>query len=128
MREDHRLGRVDAAGQIIDDNVVDVVGDVIRRIAVGDHLIVGDDDVRVYATVLKIDAPLKRTEVMTQVQPTRGTVSREHTVLSGIDVKIGANQITFALCRLEAAFIWHVGAAFLSKMSARWYTIWKTYG
>ena len=125
MGEDHRLLRVDAAGKVVDDDVVDVVGDVCRGITVGNDLVVGDDDVRAYAAVLQVDTPLECSEVVPEMQPARGPVTREHAVLSGIDLEIRANQVALAFCRLETALVWHVSAAFLSKTSARWYTIWK---
>lgn len=69
VREDHRLGRINAAGKVVNDDVIDVIGDIIRRVAIGNDLIICNDDVGVYAAVLQIDTPLERPEVMPEVQP-----------------------------------------------------------
>ena len=49
MREDDGLLGIDAAGQVVHHHVVHVVLDVLGGVAIGDHLVVGDDDARGYA-------------------------------------------------------------------------------
>ena len=88
MGEDDGLLRVDPAGQVVHDHVVDVVLDVLGGVAVGDHLVVGDDDARGDAHVLQGHALLDGAEVVAHVEPAGGTVARQHKVLIGMDGQI----------------------------------------
>ena len=107
MRVDHGLSRIDAAGQVVHDHVVDVVLDVLGGVAIGDDLVVGDEHAGLDAHVLQLDAPLKRAEVMAQMQAARGAVAREHRVLLRVKRKVGANLVTALACGLVAAFVGH---------------------
>ena len=93
MGEDDGLLRIDAAGQIIDDHVVHVVGDVGRGVTVGDDLVVGDDDAGGDAGVLQGDALADGAEVVAHVQAPRGAVAREHGVFLGVYGQIGLDLV-----------------------------------
>ena len=100
--EDDGLLRIDTAGQVVDDHVVDVVLDVGRGVTVGDDLVVGDDHAGGDAKVLQRHALADGAEVMAQMQPARGAVAREHAVFAGVDGKVGANLIAAFLAGFEA--------------------------
>ena len=76
MGEHHRLLRVDAAGEVVDDDVVDVVDNVFGRVAIGYNLIIGDYDICVDATILQLYSPLQRAEIVAEMQAPRWAVSR----------------------------------------------------
>ena len=107
MREDDGLLGVDSAGQVIDHHVVHVVGDVGGRVAVGDHLIVGDDDAGGDAEVLQRHAFPDRAEVVSQMQAARGSVAGEHKVFLGMHGQVGADFVTALLRCEEAIFVAH---------------------
>ena len=101
MGEDDGLLRIDAAGQVVDDHVAHVIGDVLGGVAVGDDLVVGDDDTRGDARVLQLDALADGAEVVTHVQSTRGAVAREHGVLLGVHGEVGFDLVADLLGRVE---------------------------
>ena len=105
--EDHGLCRVDAAGQVVEQHVCHVVGDVLGRVAVGDDLVVGDDDVGLDAGVLQRDAPGQGAEIVPEVQAPGGPVAREHRVLARMHREIGAYLVASALGGLEASLVRH---------------------
>ena len=78
VREDHRALRVDTGGHIVDHEVEHIVIDMLGRVTVGDHLIVGDDDVRVDAAVLHGHTLFDRTEEVAQMQAAGRAVAGEH--------------------------------------------------
>jgi hypothetical protein len=84
MREDHRPLRVDSAREVVHDHVEDVVSDVGRGVAIGDDLVVGDDDVRLDPEVLKPHALRYGAEVVAHVETSRGAVAGEHDVSLGV--------------------------------------------
>ena len=93
MREDHGLLGVNAAGKIVNDHVIDVVGNMLGGVAVSNDLVVGDDYVGVYAKVLQAHALNDGAKVMTQVQSARRTISGKHGVVSGMFWQICLNLI-----------------------------------
>ena len=93
MRVDHRLLRVDARGQIVEHEVQHIVLDMLGGVAVGDHLIVGDDDVGVHTLVLHGHALADRAEIMAQMQPPRRPVAGEHGEFAGIGFDFGRGGI-----------------------------------
>ena len=106
--EDHGLVRVDAAGQVVHDHVVHIVLDVLRGVAVGDNLVVRNDDIGLDTQVLQTDALDERAEIVPQVQATRRTVAGQHRVLVGLaGGKVGLDLVAAAQCRLVAALVWH---------------------
>ena len=120
MREDHGLGGVDASGHVVDDHVVDVVLDVGRGVAVCDDLVVGDDDVGLDAAVLQLDAALEGAEVMADVQAAGGAVAREHDVLAGVHVEVGADLVAALERGLKATFVCHGCLSFFGT-AVTWY-------
>ena len=108
VRVDHGFLGVYAACQVVHDHVVDVVLDMLGGVAVGDDLVVGDEDIRANAHVLQLHAPLQRAEVMAQVKPARGAVTREHRVFLGMAGQISANFVAALLACLEASFVRHI--------------------
>ena len=95
MRVDHRLVGVQAAGQVVDDHVVDVVLDVVGAVAVGDDLVVGDEHVGLGAHVLQFNTALEGAEVVTQVQASGRAVAGEHGELLGRLCQALANGVLF---------------------------------
>ena len=69
---------VDAGGHVVDHEVEHIVVDVLGRVAVGDHLIVGDDDVRVDTAVLHRHTLFDRAEEVAQMQAAGRAVAGEH--------------------------------------------------
>ena len=61
-------------------DVAHVAGDALDRVAIGEHLIVGDDHERFDAEVLQIDAVLERAEIVPDVQRSGGPVAGENSV------------------------------------------------
>ena len=108
VRVDHGLVRVDAAGKVVHDHVVDVVLDVVGRVAVGDDLVVGDEHVRADAHVLELHAALERAKVVAQVQASRRPVSGEHGVVAGVLGQVCSDGIAAALGDLVASLVGHV--------------------
>ena len=102
MREDGGLLGIDARGQVVHDHVVHVVLDVLGGVAVGDHLVVGDEHVALDAQVLVFHAVLDAAEVMPQMQAARGAVAGEHRVLIGMLRQVSANIIGALLARQES--------------------------
>ena len=102
VRVDHGLFRIDAGGHVVEDQVEHVVLDVLGGVTVGDHLIVGDDDVGVHALVLHLHAAAQRAEVMAHVQAARRTVAGEHGELARILFDCGEGFIGTLLCGEEA--------------------------
>ena len=107
VRVDHRLVGVQAAGQVVDDHVVDVVLDVVGAVAVGDDLVVGDEHVGVHAHVLQLDTALEGTEVVAQVQAAGGAVAGEHGVLLGVLRQVGADLVAALEADLIAELVGH---------------------
>ena len=118
MREDDGLLGVDAAGQVVHHHVVHIVLDVLGGIAIGDHLVVGDDDACGYAHVLQRDAFADGAEVVAHVQTARGTVAREHGVLLGVDGKIGADLVGALAARFKTIDAHSVGSPLIEAL--RW--------
>ena len=107
MREDHGLFRVDAGGHVVEHQVEHIVLDVLGGVAVGDHLVVGDDDVRVDAALLHGDTLTDRAEVVAEVQPPGRSVAGEHEVFLGMHGQVGADFVTALLRCEEAIFVAH---------------------
>ena len=107
MREDHRLDGVEPAREVVDDHVADVVGDVLGGIAVGDDLVVRDDDVGLDAHVLQAHAVDERAEVVAQMQAARRAVAREHGVLLRVDGQIGMDLVAALERDLVASLVGH---------------------
>ena len=84
MRVNHGLVRVDAGGHIVKHQVEHVVLDVLGGVAIGDHLIIGNDDIRVHAQVLHGDTLADRAEIMAQVQASGRAVAGEHRELARV--------------------------------------------
>ena len=102
MREDHGLFRVDAGGHVVEHQIEHVLLDVLGGVAVGDHLIVGDDDVGLHAAVLHGHALADRAEVVAEVQAAGRTVAGEHGELARILLQFGKRGIGTLLCGEEA--------------------------
>ena len=120
MREDGRARRVDAGGHVVHHHVVDVVLDVLGRVAVGDDLVVGDEDHAIHAGILHGDAVLDAAEVVPQVQTARRAVAREHAIVAGIDLDVCANLVAAFEARVEAAFVGHARIQSTVRSKARW--------
>ena len=116
VRVDHRLVRVQAASEVVHDHVVDVVTDVLGRVAVRDDLVVRDEDVGVNAHVLKFDSILKGAKVVAEVEATRRAVSGEHRVTLGVLGQVRADTLAALEGNLVASFVGHV---FSSRRFAR---------
>ena len=92
--EDRGALGVDARGQVVGDEAEDTLTDRTHAIAVGDHLVVGDQNPGLNPAVLQEHAVTQRAEVVAQVQVARRTVTREDTetrrVLVDRQVDLGA--------------------------------------
>ena len=84
VRVNHGLVRVDAGGHIVKHQVEHVVLNMLGGVAVGDHLIISDDDIRVHAQVLHGDTLANRAEVMAKVQASGRAVAGEHRELARV--------------------------------------------
>ena len=102
MREDHGLVRVDAGGHVVEHQVEHVVLDVLGGVAVGDHLVVGDDDVRVDAALLHGDTLTDRAEVVAEVQPAGRTVAGQHGEGRRLGLQLGERFVRTLFGREEA--------------------------
>ena len=111
MGKDHGLVRVDAGGHVVEHQVEHIVLDVLGGVAVGDHLVVGDDDVRVHATVLHGHALADGAEVVAEVQTAGRTVAGEHGELLRMLLQLGQRRVRTLLCGEEA------GAHFIADSS-----------
>ncbi len=102
MRVDHGLFRVDAGRHVVEDEVEHVVLDVLGGVAVGDHLVIGDDDIGVHALVLHFHAAAQRAEVVAHVQTAGRPVAGQHGELARILFDRGERRIGTLLCGEEA--------------------------
>ena len=100
--EHHGLVRVNAGGHVVEHQVQHVVLNVLGGVAVGDHLIVGDDDVRVHAALLHGDALANRAEVVAQVQAAGRPVAGQHGEARRLGLKLGKRFVR-TLLRCEEA-------------------------
>ena len=107
--EHHGLGRVDAGGHVVEHEVQHVVLDVLSGVAVGDDLVVGDDDVGVHAAVLHGHALLDGAEVVAEVQAAGRAVTGEHRELARLGLKFGERGVRTLLRGQEA------GAHFVAR-------------
>ena len=128
--EDHGLAGVDAGRQVVQDEVEDVVLHVLGGIAVGDDLIVGDDDIGMDPSVLHLDALADGAEIVAQVETPRGPVSGQHRVLSGVLLQLGQDLVRqlfggfealadLIACRCDLLFALH-GPALVEMPKCRW--------
>jgi len=102
MREDHRLLGVDAGGHVVQHEIEHVVVDVLGGIAVGDHLVVGDDDIRVHAEILHGDTLADGAEEVAEMQTAGGAVSGEHGEFARVRLELGERFVGTLLRREEA--------------------------
>ena len=104
--EDRRLLGVEARGDVVEEQVAHVAGDVAGDLAVGDDLVVGDELPDLGAAVLEPEAVADRAEVVADVQragravagqhPQRGRI-RRHLLLDGVAARLGgAEGVTHA--------------------------------
>jgi hypothetical protein len=68
VREDDRSIRVDAYGEVVGHEPIDVLHEPSRRVTVRDRLVVGDQDEQLDPEVLQTNAVLERAEVVADVQ------------------------------------------------------------
>jgi hypothetical protein len=73
--EDDGAVGIDSRRQVIGDQPLDVTGEVIRRVAVGDRLVVGDEHEQLDPEPLETDPVFERAEVMADVQRAGRTVA-----------------------------------------------------
>ena len=97
MGENNGFLWIDAASKVVDYHIANVVLDVLCGVAVGNNLIVGNDNSRGYAFVLQRNAFLDGAEIVAQVQTTRRTIARKHRVLAGVYLKVGADCLAALL-------------------------------
>ena len=104
MGENHGLFGIKARSQVINDHVCHVILNVRRGVAIGNHLVVGDNDVCRNALVLQAHALFDGAEVMAHVQTPRRTIAREHRVFLGMNLKVRHNGIAALLTCFKAIF------------------------
>jgi hypothetical protein len=75
--EDDGVVRVQPGRQIVQYEAEHVVGQVVGPVAVGDHLVVGDDEVEEVTLLLEPDAFGEAAEVVTEVQRAGGSLARD---------------------------------------------------
>ena len=102
MGEHHGLVRIDAGGHVVEHQVQHVVLDVLGGVAVGDHLVVGDDDVRVDAALLHGDTLTDRAEVVAEVQPAGRAVAGQHGEGRRLGLQLGECFVRTLFGREEA--------------------------
>ena len=87
--EDRRAVRVHAHGQGVGHQRQDALADGAHAVAVGDDLVVGDENPGVDAAVLDRLPRVHGAEVVTQVHIARGAHAGEHAVAVRVDVQVG---------------------------------------
>ena len=97
MGENNGFLWIDAASKVVNYHIANIVLDVLCGVAVGNNLIVGNDNSRGYAFVLQRNAFLDGAEIVAQVQTTRRTIARKHRVLAGVYLKVGADCLAALL-------------------------------
>ena len=75
VREDHRPGRVEADGQVVEEYPGHVLIQPFGRVPVGQHLEIGDQHEDLGAEILQPDPVPQRAEVVAQVQRPRRPVA-----------------------------------------------------
>ena len=71
---------IESDGQIVEHQLADVVGDAVDRVAIGQDLVVGDDDERLDAKLLQLDAIPQRAEVVADVQRSGRAIACQHAI------------------------------------------------
>ena len=71
-------GRVDADGQVVQHQLLDVPGQVVGDVPVGQDLVVGDEHEHLHAEVLQADPVVEGAEVVAQMQTAGRTVPGQH--------------------------------------------------
>ena len=84
MVKDRGALRVNARGQVVGDEAEDALTDRTYAVAVGDHLVVGDQNPGLNAAVLQEHAVTQRAEVVAQVQVAGRAVTREDAETRGV--------------------------------------------
>ena len=87
VREDRRPLGVEAGGDVVDDQAAHVAGDVAEGLAVGDHLVVGDELPDLRAALLEPDPVADRREVVPDVQGAGRSVPGQHAQRAGVGVE-----------------------------------------
>lgn len=81
----HGRGRgVDASCEIVQQQFTDIAGQVPDTVAVGDHLVVGDDHEDLHPSALKSNTVREGAEVVAQMQCARGPVAGEDAEAFGV--------------------------------------------
>ena len=94
---------VESGRQIVEDQLGDVLRDAVDRVAIGQHLVVGDDDERLEAELLQLHPVLERAEVVADVQRPGRAIARQHAVSPWVLDEIGAQRVRAADGLLERA-------------------------
>jgi hypothetical protein len=92
--EDRRTSRVQPRGEVVQHDLAHVGGDVAGVGSVGDHLVVGDHDVRCDSRLLQEHPVAQGAEVVPQVQRPGRSVAGQHPVAlgAGADVAVVGNE------------------------------------
>ena len=77
MVEDRGALRIDTRGQVVSDEAEDAFADRTHAVAVGDHLVVGDQNPCLHTAVLQQHAVAQSAEVVAEVEVTGRTVTGE---------------------------------------------------
>ncbi len=101
MREDRGPGRVQADREVVGEQGVDALGDAGDLVAVGDDLVIGDEDEGVDPLILQRDPVAQAAEVVAQVQVTGGPVAGEHPVALGVHLDVGLDLRTAGQAALQ---------------------------
>jgi hypothetical protein len=97
VREDHRRCRVDADREVVGDEPLDVVGKPDGRVAIGDRLVVGNQDIELDTEALEADPVLERAEVVADVQRARRPVTGQDPERRGL-LRMRSSRSPSGLC------------------------------
>ena len=97
VRKDRRPAGVDADGEVVSDQAEDVRPDPLRRVAISDRLIVGDEHQNVDAAVLHPHAVQERPEQVPDMQRPGWAIPAEHAKALGRGVDFGLDRVAASL-------------------------------
>ena len=107
MGKNHRFLRIYTSCEIIDNHVVDIVLNMLSGVAIGNHLIIGYNDIGFDAHILQANTLLERAEVMPHVKSSRWTIACKHCVAFGMYAEIVVYGIACFKRSLIAFLIGH---------------------
>ena len=98
MCEDRRFLGVDSSSQVVCHQAEDAFPDWSDAVTVRNHLVVGNQDPRLDAAILQLNAPLQCPEVVAKVQFSRGSVTCKNAKSPWVEVDFPLNLLRTLNC------------------------------